>query len=136
MKKTAFIAEKNGTGYPACAIGHKLPAGAAAHDKTQYSVNVEDIRINKKYAYIRIMKTRLNLTIDETLLNQIKAYAASKHTSVSELVENYFKCIARPLRKKNILQLVEKLESPAIGIDPEADLKELFYKEQSGRYGF
>ncbi len=80
------------------------------------------------------MKIRLNLTIDEALLSHIKAYAASKDISISELVETYFKKVTRPARKKNILHLVEKLEAPAI--DPKADLKELFYLEQAGKYGF
>jgi Family of unknown function (DUF6364) len=80
------------------------------------------------------MKTRLNLTIDEATLELIKAYAASKETSVSELVESYFKKIAKPpARRKNILQLVEKLKKPVI--DPKADLKELFYQEQTKKYG-
>ena len=80
------------------------------------------------------MKTRLNLTIDDSLLDNIKAYASSEKTSVSELVENYFKTITKPTRRKNIISLVEKLEKP--NIDAKADLKKLFYEEQSKKYGF
>lgn len=80
------------------------------------------------------MKTRLNLTIDQALLESMKAYAANKHTSVSELVETYFKRVSRPAKRKNILHLVDKLNSPVI--DPKADLKKLFYQEQSEKYGF
>ncbi|WEK37185.1 MAG: DUF6364 family protein [Candidatus Pseudobacter hemicellulosilyticus] len=80
------------------------------------------------------MKTRLNLTIDQALLESMKAYAANKHTSVSELVETYFKRISRPAKRKNILHLVDQLKAPAT--DPKADLKELFYQEQSEKYGF
>jgi len=80
------------------------------------------------------MKERLNLTIDGGLLNAIKNYAASKQTSVSELVENYFKAVTRPARRKNIIDLVDKLPKPAI--DEGADLIELFYKEQGEKYGF
>lgn len=92
------------------------------------------MRIKFKNAYICGMKTRLNLTIDETLLEYIKIYAARKQTSVSELVETYFKRVARPAKRKNILQLVERLDTPAI--DLKADLKEMYYKEQSEKYGF
>jgi hypothetical protein len=92
------------------------------------------MRINKKYAYIYCMKTRLNLTIDEDLLSQIKAYAAKKHESISELVEAYFKNLVRPAKRKNIIQLVEELKRPKI--DKEADLKDLYFKEQAGKYGF
>jgi hypothetical protein len=59
------------------------------------------------------MKERLNLTIDRKLLEIIKGYAASKHLSVSELVENYFLSVTRPVPGNNILDLVDRLEPPA-----------------------
>lgn len=80
------------------------------------------------------MKTRLNLTIDNDLLLIIKALANKKQTSVSELVEDYFKVIAKPAKRKTIINLVESL--PAVDIDSEADLKDLFYQTQSQKYGF
>ena len=80
------------------------------------------------------MKERLNLTIDGALLESMKAYAASKQMSVSELVESYFRTVTKPVRRKNILELVDRLEKPSF--DPKADLKELFYKEQGDKYGF
>ena len=92
------------------------------------------MRIINIYAYLRSMKTRLNLTIDNDLLLTIKSIAHKKQTSVSELVEEYFKVIARPSRRKNILQLVDTL--PDTKIDKEADLKDLYYKSQSEKHGF
>lgn len=80
------------------------------------------------------MKTRLNLTIDQSLLERMKAYAAKKHTSVSELVETYFERVSRPAKKKNILYLVDQLDKPAI--DEKENLKEQFYEQQSEKYGF
>ena len=80
------------------------------------------------------MKERLNLTIDGALLEAMKAYAAKRQMSVSELVENYFKQVTKPVQRRNILDLVDELEAP--GIDPEADLKELTYKEQGEKHGF
>ena len=80
------------------------------------------------------MKERLNLTIDGDLLNVIKAYAAKKQMSVSELVEGYFRSVTKPVREKNILDLVRGLKKPAIS--EGADLKELYYKEQAEKYGF
>lgn len=77
------------------------------------------------------MKARVNLTIDEHLLDVIKSYALSKHTSVSELVENYFKTIVKPERKSNILDLIEGLPRP--NIDNELDLKKEYY-EAKGKY--
>jgi hypothetical protein len=79
------------------------------------------------------MKERLNLTIEGSLLDAMKAYAVTRQTSVSELVENYFRTITRPARRKNIINMVDQLDRPTI--DAGADLKELFYKEQAKKYG-
>ena len=73
------------------------------------------------------MKERLNLTIDADLVESMKAYAAGKNMSVSELVESYFRTVTRPMPRANILELIDQLEKPAF--DVNADLKELFYKE-------
>jgi hypothetical protein len=58
------------------------------------------------------VKERLSLTIDRKLLETIKVYAASKDMSVSELVENYFLSVTRPLQRNNILDLMDRLEPP------------------------
>lgn len=56
------------------------------------------------------MKERLNLTIDGALLEAMKAYAAGKGMSVSELVESYFRQVTRPVQRQNILDMVDQLE--------------------------
>ena len=80
------------------------------------------------------MKERLNLTIDGELLNAMKAYAAKKEMSVSELVESYFRNVTKPVERKNILELVRGLKKPALS--DELDLKKLYYEEQAEKYGF
>ncbi len=80
------------------------------------------------------MKARLNLTIDDHLLTIMKTYAQRQSMSVSELVEDYFKQITKQSPRKNIIQLVEKLEKPAI--PSQEDLKEQFYKDQAAKHGF
>jgi hypothetical protein len=80
------------------------------------------------------MKSRLNLTIEDSLLKSMKLYAEKQHTSVSELVENYFKTITRPKKRLNIIDLVEQLEKPKI--DQTAELKDLYYEERAKKYGF
>lgn len=87
------------------------------------------------------MKERLNLTIDAALLEAIKRYAAKRQISVSELVENYFEKVTKPIERRTILDLVDELEAPVLDpslpvLDPAADLKELYYKEQGVKYGF
>ena len=80
------------------------------------------------------MKARLNITIDNAVLEDAKAYATKQNRSVCDLVETYFKKITKPAKRKSILDLVEKLEKPDIPHD--ADLKELYYKENAKKYGF
>lgn len=81
------------------------------------------------------MKTRLNLTIDDNVLENMKNFAQKKGESISEIVENYFSTIIRnKKKKKNILQLVEELEPPII--EANADLKDLFYQEKAKKHGF
>lgn len=86
------------------------------------------MRIFQENAYIQLMKSRLNITVDNLLMEEVKAYASSKKTSVSELVENYFRKITRPTDRKTILDLIDRLEKPAIA--PHADLKKEFYEAQ------
>lgn len=86
------------------------------------------MRINNFNAYLHDMKARLNLTIDSNLLETIKAYAASKQTSISELVESYFKNISRPAKRKSILDLVEKLPDPKMKF--QGDLKVQYFESK------
>lgn len=80
------------------------------------------------------MKARLNLTIDQTLLSRIKTYSENNKISISELVEQYFKSISKPVKQHSIIDMVEKLK-PA-KFDVNTDLKKDFYEEQAGKYGF
>ena len=80
------------------------------------------------------MKSRLNLTIEENLLESVKNYAVKQQSSVSELVETYFKTVTKPSKRKNILQLVEKLEKPSFTI--EGKPSDVYYKENAKKYGF
>ena len=79
------------------------------------------------------MKERLNLTIDGTLLEAMKAYAASKEMSVSELVECYFRSVTKPVRRDSILDLLDRLEGPGPGA---GDALASGAKEGGGRDGF
>ncbi|PWG78331.1 DUF6364 family protein [Pararcticibacter amylolyticus] len=79
------------------------------------------------------MKTRLNLTIDESVLARVKSYAESKKISISELVERYFKSLSKPEKQKNIFEMVDDL--PASSFDVNIDLKNAFYEDQAEKYG-
>lgn len=90
--------------------------------------------MNLIYAYIYSMKARLNLTIENKLLEEVKVYATKRQQSVSELVEGYFKTITKPSKRKNILDLIDKLEKP--NLPQDANLKDLYYTENAKKYGF
>jgi len=79
------------------------------------------------------MKSKLNITIDEKLLTDAKRFANRHKTSLSQLVEAYFKRITSPNRK-NIIDLIESLPKP--GLDTQGDLKKKYYEDQKSKYGF
>jgi hypothetical protein len=80
------------------------------------------------------MKNRLNITMDEVLVEQARRYADRHSTSLSQLVEQYFKSLIRPTQRKNIIQLVEELPKPAVKLD--GDPEEAYYGGQKKKYGF
>jgi len=86
------------------------------------------------------MKKRLNITIEENLLDKIKTYADQNDTSISSLVEEHFEALIKPKPKlKNGMTLVEYMKSlPKSKVDyPEGhDWKEEIYKERAKKYGF
>ena len=87
-------------------------------------------------AHIHIMKTRLNITIEETVLMQIKRYAAAKQVSVSQIIEDHLRLIVKSsAKKKNLLDVVDQLKAPS-DIPTDVDLKKSFYEDQSDKYGF
>jgi hypothetical protein len=94
------------------------------------------MRIFFKYAYICSMKARVNLTIEESVLQDTKLYAEKHGTSVSEMVEDYLKSITKhsTYKKKSILELIEKLPKP--NLDDQINYKEFYYKERAEKYGF
>jgi len=80
------------------------------------------------------MKNRLNLTVDDTLLEQAKRYAAKHQTSLSQIVEEYFRNLVRPARKKNILQLLNELHKAPV--KAEGDGRKTYYEGRKTKYGF
>ena len=83
------------------------------------------------------MKAKINLSIEQTLVNKIKAYAEEKRTSVSELVEEYFKRIVeKPAKKSNLIDLVKSLPKVELPYGEDVDLKKQYFEENASKYGF
>ena len=72
------------------------------------------------------MKVPLALTIESSLLEDIKKFAADQGTSVSELVEGYFKVVTMLKTKQNFMQLTEQLPVP--NIPKDAKLMDLYFQ--------
>lgn len=81
------------------------------------------------------MKSRVNLTIEESLLSKAKCYAVENQVSVSELVENYFKQLTKPKKKSDIFEMVKQLDIKEKFADIP-DLKKAYYEDNAAKYGF
>lgn len=80
------------------------------------------------------MKAHLTLTLDEDLIAGMKELAAKNGTSVSALVEEYFRKLTKPRMRKSVVDIIRELNKPAISAG--ANLKELYYEEQKQKFGF
>ncbi|MDR2283486.1 MAG: DUF6364 family protein [Sphingobacterium sp.] len=82
------------------------------------------------------MKSRINLTIDETLLDKVKHYASLKQRSVSDLVESYFRSVIETsdAKKNSFVDLIDDL--PKANLPEEIDLKKQYAAENAEKYGF
>lgn len=79
------------------------------------------------------MKARLNITIDEVVLRNVKYLAEEQNTSVSEIVETYFKSIVKPKKKKSLSSLIKELPKPKLPKD--FNWKDEYIKAKTKKYG-
>jgi Family of unknown function (DUF6364) len=77
------------------------------------------------------MKARLNITIEESLLNEVKKIAAKRNTSVSEMVENYFKTISKP-KRRTLTEVLDDL--PSVNVPENKKLSDLYYEAKMKEY--
>lgn len=81
------------------------------------------------------MKTRLNITIEDTVLAYIKTYAAARQISVSQIIEDHLRAIASSEgRKESILEVMDSMDAPS-GISDDDDLKKAYYEARIEKYG-
>ena len=72
------------------------------------------------------MKSKLNITVDKVLVEQAKRYAARNNSSLSQLIEIYFKSLTRPARKKTVIDLLRELPKPKSAFT--GNIKEHYYQ--------
>ena len=81
-----------------------------------------------------IMKARVNLTIEQDILDRAKKYASDLGSSVSELVENYLKNVSTKVNSESLIDYVDKLEIP--DLDKNINYKRQYYEDTGQKYGF
>lgn len=75
------------------------------------------------------MTTKLTLSIDESIIRELKNYSRSERISISKLAENYFKdLIARKKKKKSFIEQLSGILSD-IPIEPN----DPYYKKTTAR---
>jgi hypothetical protein len=83
------------------------------------------------------MKSRLNITVDEKLVEKAKRYAEDHDTSLSQLVEEYLETLVRkPKKKENIVDFMAKLPKPKKQIELPENLYAAYYESRRKKYGF
>ncbi len=82
------------------------------------------------------MKSRLNITIDEALIDEAKHYAETHRISLSSLVEDSLRKIVRRQqpKKQNVLDLIKNLPKPKG--NTELYSTEHYLEENKAKYGF
>lgn len=88
------------------------------------------------FTKISAMKARLNITIEESLLEKVKDYAAERESSVSQLVEDYFEQIVERKNKPTLLDVLAKMPKSKNSYPDDFDFKKEYYEERKGKYGF
>ena len=86
------------------------------------------------------MKKKLNITIEENLLEKVKQYAETQDRSVSDLVQEHFETLLKPKPTlPNGMTLVEYMKSlPKSKIEfPEGmDWKDEYYRAKAKKWGY
>jgi hypothetical protein len=84
------------------------------------------------------MKKKLNITIEENLLDKIKLYAEQHETSVSNLVQEHFETLLKPRPTlPNGMTLVEYMKSlPKFEFPKDFDWKKEYYKAKAKKWGY
>ncbi|MBO9615745.1 MAG: hypothetical protein J7619_23820 [Dyadobacter sp.] len=77
----------------------------------------------------------MNITIEETVPAYIKSYAAARQMSVSQIIEDHLKSIARSAeQKRNILEVIDEMDAP-VGINADQDLVKAYHEARGEKYG-
>lgn len=85
---------------------------------------------------IRVMNTKLTLTIEKEIIEEAKVYAREKGQSLSDIVENYLKLLTkeqREIKPKQLSPRVQRLRG-ILKVDEDFDYKKVVEEELSKKY--
>ncbi|SEF45047.1 DUF6364 family protein [Algoriphagus boritolerans] len=86
------------------------------------------------------MKKKLNITIEENLLNKIKQYAEQHETSVSNLVQEHFEALikTRPTLPNGmtLVEYMKSLPKSKVEFPKEMNWKDEYYKAKAKKWGY
>ena len=83
------------------------------------------------------MNTKLVLDIEEEIITTVKAYAKENGTSLSEIVENYFKLLTndrKPLESEKLSPAVKKIRG-RLPYKDSMNYKSILEEELNKKYG-
>lgn len=78
------------------------------------------------------MKAKLNLTIEESLLQNVKRIAEERKSSVSQIVEEFFRGFVKSPTRDSLVDLIESLPETR---SEEGDLTKKYMEENAVKYG-
>lgn len=85
------------------------------------------------YVQSKYMDTKLTLKLDNSIIEQAKAYAKKKNTSLSKLIEIYLGLLVEPKDSQDITPLVKSL-SGVVDLPKNFDYKKDYKKHLLNKY--
>ncbi len=82
------------------------------------------------------MKARLNITIEETLLEEAKIYALKNELSLSQIIEDYLTAIVKKPERPSLLDVLDSLPKVKSTFPDNFDFKKEYYEDRKTKYGF
>ena len=87
--------------------------------------------------FIRIMNTKLTISIENEIIKEAKVFASKRKTSLSKLIENYFKTLISDQKENDPITIIDEdilKISGSIRLPDSVDTKELLTDKLIKKY--
>ncbi len=78
----------------------------------------------------------MNVTIEETVLEEAKVYASKNELSLSQIIEDYLSAIVKNPKKPSLLDILDSMPKSESAFPDDFDFKKEYYEERKAKYGF